>query len=45
MTDEQAVPAMRLAIGTPLHIHVLADARGVRFNAHVLGMLEGESIR
>ena len=44
MTDEEHAPALRLAIGTPLNLQVLADGGGVRLNARVLGMLEGSSI-
>ena len=44
MTDQEHVPALRLAIGTPLNIQVQADNGGTRLNARVLGMLEGASI-
>jgi len=44
MTDHDHSPGLRLAIGTPLNIHVLSAADGVRLNARVLGMLEGASI-
>jgi c-di-GMP-binding flagellar brake protein YcgR len=44
MTDQEHVPALRLAIGTPLNIQVQADSGGARLNARVLGMLEGASI-
>ena len=44
MTDQEHAPALRLAIGTPLNIQVLADAGSGRLNGRVLGMLEGASI-
>lgn len=44
MTDEEHAPALRLAIGTPLNLQVLADGGSARLNARVLGMLEGSSI-
>ena len=44
MTDEEHAPALRLAIGTPLNLQVLADAGSTRLDADVLGMLEGASI-
>ncbi len=44
MTDHDHAPGLRLAIGTPLNIHVLSSTDGVRLNARVLGMLEGGSI-
>jgi c-di-GMP-binding flagellar brake protein YcgR len=44
MTDEEHAPALRLAIGTPLNLQVLAESGSPRLNARVLGMLEGSSI-
>jgi c-di-GMP-binding flagellar brake protein YcgR len=44
MIDDEHMPALRLAIGTPLSIQFVPDATGERLNAHVLGMLDGASI-
>jgi c-di-GMP-binding flagellar brake protein YcgR len=44
MTDDEHAPPLRLAIGTPLNIQILTDINGARFNARVLGMLEGASV-
>jgi len=44
MIDDEHMPALRLAIGTPLSIQIVPDATGERLNAHVLGMLNGASI-